>query len=301
MAKAMRKDPLVGLDPTFAAKIRQLIAMSGGRITIRSGFRSVEEQERLVARAKKKHGKNWRKWAAPAGHSNHNKGFAVDLGGDLKLAHKLAPGLALSFPMGHEPWHAEPAGLKSGAKAYTKTRQGEEALDTFMAALSGQESGGDYGARNARTGAYGRFQIMPSNWAPWAKEAGLSPGAARTPANQERVARFKLQQYYRTFGSWDAVAVAWYAGPSAAKAWTKNRVAKRFDKKQGKGNEPSINEYVRSVVGKMGAVPPGAAVDEHGHPAGTYEEPATNPLTTWDSQLSNLDRILSGAMTGSEA
>jgi hypothetical protein len=127
-------------------------------------------------------------------------------------------------------------------------------LDRFMDALAGQESGGNYSAKNARTGASGKYQIMPANWPAWSKEAGLGANAARTPENQERVARFKMQQYHQRFGSWDAVAVAWYAGPGAAKEWIKNPDTSRFNRKQGKGNEPSINEYVRSVNKRLGGV-----------------------------------------------
>ena len=284
-------DPLAGLDPAFAAKIKQLIAISGGRITIKSGYRSVERQTELWNAAVRKYGKNGaRKWVAPPGKSNHNHGIAVDLGGDLKLAHRLAPQLGLRFPMGHEPWHVEPVGARSSKQAYTQTREGPEAVDQFMAALSGQESGGNPNARNSRTGAYGEFQIMPANWGPWAKEAGLSPGAARTPENQRKVARFKLTQYHQQFGSWDAVAVAWYAGPGAAKAWLGNRNAKRFNVKQGKGNEPSINEYVGSVIRRLGKLPAGHSEgDGHDHGA-----PAAPTGSTWDAQLSNLDSILSG-------
>jgi hypothetical protein len=121
-------------------------------------------------------------------------------------------------------------------------------VETFMASLSGTESGGNPHARNARTGASGTFQIMPGNWAPWAREAGVDPSDTSAEA-QNRVARHKLEQYFEQFGSWGAVAVAWYAGPGAAQAWVKNPNAERFNRKQGGGDEPSINEYVARVTG----------------------------------------------------
>lgn len=120
-------------------------------------------------------------------------------------------------------------------------------IDQFMAALSGQESGGSYTAENARTGAYGRFQIMPSNWPAWSQEAGLGPNAPQTPENQEKVARFKLQQYYDTFGNWRDVASAWYSG-SPLGAYNQEQLTR----KQGNGDEPSILEYVNSVMGRAG-------------------------------------------------
>lgn len=110
-----------GLDPEFDRKIRALIAASGGKVTIRSGYRSVAEQQRLWSAAVKKYGSEAaaRKWVAPPGKSNHNRGVAVDLGGDLSLAHRLAPQFGLTFPMGHEPWHVEPAGARGVSAGHT--------------------------------------------------------------------------------------------------------------------------------------------------------------------------------------
>lgn len=116
----MATDPYAGLHPELAARVKALIAASGGRITIRSGHRTVERQAQLVEAAKRKHGKGWRKWVAPAGKSNHNKGEAVDLGGDLDLAHQLAERFNLRAPMSWEKWHFERAEHKSSKTAQTR-------------------------------------------------------------------------------------------------------------------------------------------------------------------------------------
>ena len=50
------------------------------------------------------------------------------------------------------------------------------------------ESGGDYAARNRLSGAYGKYQIMPSSWRAWADRYLGDPNAIPTPANQELVA-----------------------------------------------------------------------------------------------------------------
>ena len=42
-------------------------------------------------------------------------------------------------------------------------------LAQFMTAIGRVESGGRYTARNARTGAYGKYQIIPSSWRGWAR------------------------------------------------------------------------------------------------------------------------------------
>ena len=68
--------------------------------------------------------------------------------------------------------------------------------DDFFKAVGAQESGGDYGATNSRTKAFGKYQILPSNWPSWSREAGLPEGAEQTPENQEKVAKYKLGQYF---------------------------------------------------------------------------------------------------------
>lgn len=130
---------------------------------------------------------------------------------------------------------------------------GREQIDVFMRAISGAESGGNYNAVNSDSGAAGKYQIMPANWPAWSKEAGLGPNAPRTPENQEKVARFKMLQYFDQFGSWEAVAVAWYAGPGAAQAWNQNPSQPRFTRAQGGGKYPSIADYVRKTAGQMAA------------------------------------------------
>lgn len=113
------------LEPTFGGKIEQLIAASnraGYPLRIGSGFRSDELQSQLYAQAQKDHPGNAGMWVAPPGHSNHNRGEAVDLGGDTTWAHQHAAEFGLTFPMGWEPWHIEPQGLRAQAtpQAYTQ-------------------------------------------------------------------------------------------------------------------------------------------------------------------------------------
>lgn len=131
-------------------------------------------------------------------------------------------------------------------EASPANNSGNAGFEAFVNAISGQESGGNYDAVNGRTGASGKFQIMPDNWPSWAEEAGLGRDAPMTPENQDAVGRFKLRQYYDAYGPRGA-AEAWYGGPGAIE-WSdaaKNR-------KQGSGDEPSINEYADSVLARMG-------------------------------------------------
>lgn len=134
------------------------------------------------------------------------------------------------------------------------TVSGKEA---FINAIAGQESGGNYNAENGDTGAYGKYQIMPSNWPAWAEEAGIGADAPRTPENQEIVARFKLGQYYDKYGARGA-AIAWYGGEGAL-----NYSDEALNRKQGDNGEyPSINEYADEVLGRMGNVADSARIDD---------------------------------------
>jgi hypothetical protein len=142
--------------------------------------------------------------------------------------------------------------------------QEQGGFESFIAAISGQESGGNYDAVNSRTGAAGKYQIMPDNWPSWSVEAGLPEGSPMTPENQEVVARFKLKQYYDKYGARGA-AIAWYAGEGAI-----NYSEEALSRKQGNGDEPSINEYADSILGRMGN-PQSTSLNQY---AGTNAETA---------------------------
>lgn len=129
--------------------------------------------------------------------------------------------------------------------------------EAFINAIAGQESGGNYNAENGDTGAYGKYQILPSNWPEWAEEAGIGADAPRTPENQEIVARFKLGQYYDKYGARGA-AIAWYGGEGAL-----NYSDEALNRKQGDNGEyPSINEYADEVLGRMGNVADSVRIDD---------------------------------------
>ena len=132
----------------------------------------------------------------------------------------------------------------------------ESGKEAFINAIAGQESGGNYDAVNGRTGAAGKYQIMPENWPAWAEEAGLGADAEMTPENQEIVARYKLGEYYDKYGARGA-AMAWYAGEGSL-----NYSEEALNRKQGNGDEPSINEYADSVLARMGNYADNARIDD---------------------------------------
>lgn len=121
-------------------------------------------------------------------------------------------------------------------------------LDAFMTALIGKESGGNANAINPDSGAMGLGQIMPENWGPWAAEAGVS-ASDFSEANQRKVIKHKLAQYYEAYGNWRDVALVWYGGEGG-----RQRAA------AGGGNNPepygsnvydSLNAYADNVMAKM--------------------------------------------------
>ena len=102
-------------------------------------------------------------------------------------------------------------------------------LAAFKYALGQVESGGNYYARNPYSGAYGKYQIMPSNWPAWAETYLGNRYAKQTPENQEKVASGKLTSLYRSLDSWKRVAYWWLTGSKATTGWStyaSNYVAK---------------------------------------------------------------------------
>ncbi len=93
-------------------------------------------------------------------------------------------------------------------------------LARFMYALGRTESGGSYTARNPLSGAYGKYQIMPSSWRAGAGRYLGDPNARQTPANQEIVATAKVRALYSGLQSWRRVAYWWLTGSSRATGWS---------------------------------------------------------------------------------
>jgi hypothetical protein len=102
-------------------------------------------------------------------------------------------------------------------------------LARFMYAVGEVESGGSYTARNPVSGAYGKYQIMPSNWPAWADAYLGNSKAKQTPANQEKVAAGKMTSLYRSLDSWKRVAYWWLTGSKQTTGWS--AYAKRYVEK----------------------------------------------------------------------
>lgn len=135
---------------------------------------------------------------------------------------------------------------------------GEPTVENLKAAVMGQESGGDAGAVNARTGAYGLFQILPDNWPEWSAQAGIPGADMSDPEAQKKVAAFKLGEYAQKYGV-EGALVAWYAGPANGQRWKDgapdaidgNGNHYSWDAPQGNGDEPSIRQYMQEVKARL--------------------------------------------------
>ncbi len=163
-------------------------------------------------------------------------------------------------------------------------------IDAFMNAIQARESqsSGGYVARNRRTGAYGKYQIMPQNWGPWAQRAGLGRNAPQTPENQEYVARTIMLDYYQRFGNWRDVAIAWFAGPGA--------VGRPGAENRSDGNM-TVRAYANEVVNRMGAargpLPQGGIMETGGQ--------IHSPMEEYDPQAELRAAIKAGDPLGFES
>lgn len=114
---------ITGMQADFQKRLATMIASMPkelqGSVTVNSGFRSVERQQQLWLEALKKYGspEAARKWVAPPGNSQHNKGNAADLGYGSDAArrwvHANASHYGLNFPLSNENWHIEDASARS--------------------------------------------------------------------------------------------------------------------------------------------------------------------------------------------
>lgn len=107
---------LAGLQPVMRTAAGRLLSETGAAVWIVSGYRDGDEQSRLWADALATYGdaESADDWVARPGGSTHERGLAVDLGGDLALAERTiaALGLPLVQPLANEPWHFELAGAR---------------------------------------------------------------------------------------------------------------------------------------------------------------------------------------------
>ncbi|GAK71141.1 hypothetical protein RRU01S_15_00660 [Agrobacterium rubi TR3 = NBRC 13261] len=135
LASGKNRQHIDGMASAFAEKLATMLTSMPenlkGDITINSGYRDVQRQQELWLQALKKYGSTEaaRKWVAPPGNSQHNKGNAADLGyasdAARKWAHQNAGDFGLSFPLSNENWHIEDTDARNKAKSAELDQQTE--------------------------------------------------------------------------------------------------------------------------------------------------------------------------------
>lgn len=132
---------ITGMDSAFAGSLRKMMEAIPG-ISMISGFRSTARQAQLWSEAVAKYGSEAeaRKWVAPPGNSQHERGMAADLRfsspAAREEAHRRASEFGLTFPLRNESWHVEPIGGRSrsaGASTNALIQSKEETLKSAAA------------------------------------------------------------------------------------------------------------------------------------------------------------------------
>tara|TARA_R100000734_G_C3308764_1_gene99410 strand:- start:782 stop:1480 length:699 start_codon:yes stop_codon:yes gene_type:complete len=135
-------------------------------------------------------------------------------------------------------------------------------IGLYLEALKQKESSGDYQVlhnpttiidittkKPIRVQALGAYGILDINWNKWSKEAGLEGADWHDPKAQDIVARFKVQEYFNKYNSWDLVSIAWFAGSKKADR-VMNNGETNLDGTDSTGQ--SIQEYVNAMNNLIG-------------------------------------------------
>ena len=129
-----------------------------------------------------------------------------------------------------------------------------------MWAVAEVESGGRYTARNPVSGAYGKYQIMPSNWPSWAAAYLGNANAQQTPANQEKVAAGKFSSLHRSLGHWRRVAYWWLTGSKRTSGWSAyatryvERVMRLYKQAGGPATATAAKVKTKKYADQSGAI-----------------------------------------------
>lgn len=138
-------------------------------------------------------------------------------------------------------------------------------------AISGIESGGRYDAVGPETGkgrALGKYQVMPFNVGPWTKEAlgrEMTPQEfLANPQAQDAVFNHKFGQYVQQYGSPQAAARAWFAGPGGmnnpnardALGTSVADYSQKFNAAYGQPGAPPVQVAQGSADGSGNPLPP---------------------------------------------
>lgn len=183
----------------------------------------------------------------------------------------------------------------------------QQELEQWMQGTRRIESSNNYNAQNAGSGAAGAYQFLTKTWRPqgWSKdpEAAARPyigsdgvayyNALEAPPHiQDERAREYAQNYYRQFGDWALVSVAWHAGPAKAAEFA----AGNIDTELSDGIMSTV-DYAQAVVkAGFGDNPPESALlaggAANGNVRGFLE--SMQGLSAYGSDAESIGRELRG-------
>ncbi len=140
----------------------------------------------------------------------------------------------------------------------------DDGFENVVRGIVGQESGGNYRARNPDSGALGKYQVMPSNLPQWGLAHVGRPVTPReflgNPDLQEKIARGQLRTYYddalkATGGDTETAAkrtaAAWYSGDP-----------NKYRSTASQGKYPSVAKYAANVAGSTRKAPASGLFDD---------------------------------------
>jgi hypothetical protein len=107
-----------GFNPVFKQRMAAMMAAAaaaGVPLSVFSGYRSQAHQDALFAHSD-------HSGHMVARHSNHTRGIAADLRGNLDWAHRHAHEFGLKFPMPWEKWHIEPQESRGGPRFHDRIK-----------------------------------------------------------------------------------------------------------------------------------------------------------------------------------
>lgn len=179
---------LEGANPQLRAAVERMIADSNGKLSLTSGVRTNAEQTALYNASDH----SGTMVAAP-GTSNHEKGLAADIGGDMDYLAQVAPRYGLHMPMSYEPWHVELAdGTQSDPASRGTAPLGappQDYMHTLAAMMGGLNGDAVRGtAATALSSPYAVKRTPTVSAGMGATGATLSPGPEDTMLDAFRLA-----------------------------------------------------------------------------------------------------------------
>jgi hypothetical protein len=153
------------------------------------------------------------------------------------------------------------------------TLNSSNVIDTLSKNIAGIESGGakdPYSVLNPKSGAIGKYQVMPSNVAGWTMAAtgqSMTPDEFRaSPSAQEAVFRDQMQRNLQLYGPKDAASI-WFTGKPY-------NVAGGAVSDANKTTNASYVARATAGLNDSGTFQPGAAVAASATPGTTLNTPA---------------------------